>query len=455
MTSPSAPTTVGTAANMNHRFGTIGIYVAPPGAGQSHYLDFYKACGYNYLEFCENGFAIRPDRIPQTHADMAAQITAAQKKGFKVWILLLAGMKQWKGPAPSGSAGTFGVLDTALLEERLARIQEAVRDLRVADGFEFFAGDPGGDPEGRATIRDCMRFAQRVQTIVRENAPKAGFAVNLWAIAEWGGFPSPFTLDFWQKQVALSRAAAEEPGVLGPRCGVVFSLDNYYRSLTLACYANSDATPELYPQADDIGRLRDRGARPIYGWPYFLVDECDDGFITPNNVVTKGQPGAETRYVRAIVDRGRELGLDGMIANAAYVAAEPLNIYAFARMCRAPKLTPEKLLNEYAGIVADGASRAALARVLRFIENHSNWQNSLPPRYRLPDIGPSDVPSAQAAMALLDSVTPRADPPIVLPEPPAAYLRRLQGRLEAIAAGNIGGPPPGFGKPATAPGTGK
>jgi len=439
------------AARGMRRFETIGLYVSPPGREETHYYDFYKGCGYNCLEFCEGGFARRPDLLPAYHAGLTQAIAAAHQRGFKVWILLLAGMRQWKGPAEAGSAGTFSALRTDLLSERLSYIRQAVRQLAVADGFEFFAGDPGGDPEGRSTVKDCIAFAQQVNAIVREEALKAGFAINLWAVAEWAGFPSPFSLEFWQKQVALSKAIVNEPGLLGPECGVVFSLDNYYRSLTLSCYDDAGLQPELYPLASGIRRLRDRGVQPILGWPYFLVDECDDGFITPNNVVTKGQSQSETRYIRAVVDRARELGLGGLVANASFVLAEPLNIYAFGRMCQSPSLTPDALLEEYASLLADRQSVHSLAQVLRFIENHSNWDNSLPQRYRSKPLDCGDITSAAMAQQALAKVLPRAKAPIVLPESPPLYIQRLQRRLEAIAAGNIGGTAP-IVRPKAAPG---
>lgn len=423
---------------------TVGIYVQPPTTEQAHYLDFYRGCGYNYLEFCDTGFGHRPDRLPEYYADLAKAVTDAQKKGFRVWILLLAGMKQWKGPDATGNAGTFSALDTELLKERLSFVRQAVRALKHADGFQFFAGDPGGDPEGKATIADCAAFARSVRAIVREEAPQAGFAVNLWAIAEWAGFPSPFSLTFWQKQVELSQAAIAQPDLLGSDCGVIFSMDNYYRSLTLTTYADAGVKPAPFPQPSDIEALRRRKVSPVYGWPYFLVDECDDGFITPNNVVTKGQAGSETRYIRAIVDHGLRLRLDGLVANASFVAAEALNIYAFGRMCRDPKLTPGAALDEYAGIIADDSSKAALGRVLRFIENNCNWQNSLPKKYRLRDFDTGDLTTAQAAMDLLATVVPRKLTRIVLPEPPEQYLPRLRRRLETIAAGDIGGPSPHY-----------
>jgi hypothetical protein len=132
------------------------------------------------------------------------------------------------------------------------------------------------------------------------------------------------------------------------------------------------------------------------------------------------------------------------VANASSIGriVEPLDIYAFGQMCLRPDLTPDAVLDEYAGIVADERTRATLGRILRFIENHSNWQNSLPPEYRLKDLDSGDVVSAPVALAKLGAIVPREQPPIPLPEPPAQYLKRLQKRLEAIGAGKIGGTSP-------------
>jgi hypothetical protein len=43
------------------------------------------------------------------------------------------------------------------------------------------------------------------------------------------------------------------------------------------------------------------------------------------------------------------------------------------------------------------------------------------------------------ALDLLAQVRPRIHPAIPLTEPPALYLERLKKRLDAIAAGKIGG----------------
>jgi len=427
------------AQGADDQFFTVGIYIGPPKTNDTVTYPFLKGCGYNYLEFCETGFAKRPDTLPTYYAEMNAAIERSHREGFKVWILLLAGMRQWNGPATNGSAGTFSALDQEALSERLQFIEKAVKGLPAADGFEFFAGDPGGDREGRSTVQDCMNFARSVHAIVQRAAPRSGFAVNLWAVAEWAGFPSPFTLEFWRKQVQLSRAVAEEKAMLGPDCGVVFSMDNYYRSLALACYADAAAIPELFPSATDVAALRRKGVNHVLGWPYFLVDEVDDGFIKPNNVASHGQAQAETRYIRRIIDKGREIGLDGLVANSAYITSEALNIYAFGRMCHTPKVSPEAALDEWAGIIADDSTKADLGRVLRFMENHSSWENSLPAAYRLPALPCEQIKNATNAVERLGQVKPRTHPPIPLLETPATYLTRLRRRLDNIAAGKIGG----------------
>jgi len=74
---------------------------------------------------------------------------------------------------------------------------------------------------------------------VKQQAPDAKFAMNLWAVAEWEGFPPTLSLRYWQQEVKLSRAVAEAPDLFGPSCGVSFPLHNYYRSLALSLYSKA------------------------------------------------------------------------------------------------------------------------------------------------------------------------------------------------------------------------
>src|SRR5215471_2051968 len=138
-------------ANSAGGFETIGLYCSlptdPPPKDPRMY-DFYKACGYNYLEFCEAGFRSRPDRLSDYYREMTSAIHLAHERGFRVGIVLLAGMEQWKGPDKTGYSGAFSPLDKAKLEERFANLRQAVSALRSADAFIFLPGDPGGDPKG-------------------------------------------------------------------------------------------------------------------------------------------------------------------------------------------------------------------------------------------------------------------------------------------------------------------
>src|SRR2546430_15576135 len=122
-------------------FQTVGLYASlptdPPPKDPRVY-DFFKACGYNYLEFCEAGFRSRPDLLPEYYKAMSSAITLAHDKGFRVGIVLLAGMEQWTGPDSTLGAsfpGVFSPRDTTKLTERLARLRDAVSHLRDADVF--------------------------------------------------------------------------------------------------------------------------------------------------------------------------------------------------------------------------------------------------------------------------------------------------------------------------------
>src|SRR5215469_5658097 len=86
-------------------FETIGLYCSlptdPPPKDPKMY-EFFKACGYNYLEFCEAGFRSRADLLRDYYKEMSRAINQAHEKGFRVGIVLLAGMKQGGVPTSLG-----------------------------------------------------------------------------------------------------------------------------------------------------------------------------------------------------------------------------------------------------------------------------------------------------------------------------------------------------------------
>lgn len=178
-------------------------------------------------------------------------------------------------------------------------------------------------------------------------------------------------------------------------------------------------------------RTRSRGAQRLWGWPYFVTDECDDGY-------KGGLPGvtqAETRYIRQVIAAGRELELDGMIANAMAenVFAECLNLYAFARFCRDSTVTPEQVILDFANALAEPASAPQLAEALRYIENQSSWQAGQPAPHRLPNFDTGAGRTPQDALAALARVTLHQTSALPLPRSAAEYLGNLRTRLHALA----------------------
>jgi hypothetical protein len=411
-------------------FETVGLYTDFGSVSEA--LPFLKSCGYNALEFCDASTLMPPAVGPSHHRRMVEGLRLARGQGMRVYIILLSNVGPMiKGDEPL-EALHFSARDTTQMQARLDAIAREVRQLREADGFCFFSGDPGGDPSKRSDLRDCLAMGRKVQAIVAREAPKAEFIFNTWAIAAWAKWPSPMTVEFWEKETELTAQVVAEPGLIGQQVGIELPLHNYYRPLALRCFADAGKKPQLFPSRAEVDDLRKRGARRLWAWPYFLLDECDDG----DTGRSWGLAQSETRYIRKIIDHARELGLNGVMGNLSWksLQSEVLNTYAFARMARDGALTPEQVIREFAGLIADDATAADLASVLAFLENHSTWQAALPRKARLADLPCGDLDSPAKAMARLQRVKPRAGAAIPMPVKPAAYVEKLAERLRVLAS---------------------
>jgi hypothetical protein len=416
---------------------TVGLYIYPPAPGKEIRYDFIKQCGYNYLEFCDGSFGLRPGLHKGYFDNMNKSIDEAHQRGMKVGILILSGTKQWQGPADvqSGWPPAISPKNKEAVKERLFYIEKAVAALNKADRFIFFAGDPGGDPNKTSDIYDFINIASEVKKIVNKTAPNSAFMINLWAIAEWENFPLCFVIDFWLQQVSLAKTVINNGQSLWPGTDVEFPIDNYYRSLALYCYDGEGIDNiELYPTSADIKSLHDRGTKDVWAWPYFLLDECDEEYL-PNKLTT-GQTQSETRYVKKLVDTARSIGLNGLVANATMgesVESEQINVFAFARMCNDPGLDPEQVINEYAGYIADSDTKNVLAEIIKYIENRSSWHTGLPKQHRVASLTcVYDKLKPKTVIKELIKVVPNKNPGLVLPEPPEKLLSRLKQRLEKM-----------------------
>ncbi len=449
------------------RFETVGLYVWKDSPDQHA---FWKACGINTLQFCDTHWSIRaePEAVGEVdrssdgvlndyYRRFADGIANATRSGFRTDVILFSNIAQWTGPEerePTGTGVLFDPRDRQALEARLQAIARAVRALKKADGFTFFGGDPGGAvraPFGPLPAAEWIHMAREVRKIVKRKAPRAHFSVNPWAIAHWQ-YPmlSCFTAEWWIREDQLTQQILEAPDLIGPDCGVQIAAHAYYRPLALRMLSQEKSDPSdasdpsdssdkpdrpnpPFPDALHIRALLDRGTQHVWAWPYFLLDEADDGDFGPEGRVTQSVQIA-TRYIHRHLARMRQLGFNGIIGNWSYAGYLPaaVNTYAFGRFARDARATPERVLDEYARCLADEASWRDLAQVLRFVENSSTWERKLPPENRLPHLT-CDLKSVEEARHALNRVVPRAKPLFALPEPARGFLSRLARRLESRA----------------------
>lgn len=422
-------------SNKKSGFDTVGLYIWTDTPDQHA---FWKSCGINTLQFCDLGWCRNLNLHDSYYKGMAAGIDKAKKDGFKTNVLLFANIRQWKGPQdlePSGIGTKFHPSDEAAMQERLMFLAKTVKALHNADSFSFLGGDPGGVPSdlGPATVQDWITMAKRVHEVVKREAPHAVFNVNPWAITMWQ-YPDLGcgSSEWWLKETELTKIIINEKDFIGSKIGVELAGHNYYRAMALRNYSRDGINPEPFPTADDVKMLKNKGTTRIWAWPYFLLDEADDGDVGPDGSILP-LPQSETRYIYKLVSEMRAIGMTGIMGSwsyAGYLAKAP-NTYAFGRFCNDPDATPAMVIDEYAKCVADDSTWASLAQILRFIENNSNWQRKLPKERQLPNYE-CNIQSADMALAKLARIVPRDKPLFALPEPAPKYLSRLKERLELI-----------------------
>lgn len=411
-------------------FQTVGVYLWPSWKRETvHDFEFWKASGYNTVFFLVTGISFVPPAIRDTNLVAYRQrIEDAQQAGFKVGIVLLSNI--------SKTGHSYDPRDEQQMSWRLDDIKLIIERLPIANSITFFAGDPGGatsklGPEG---VGYFWQMALKVRDMAEQYAPHALFNVNTWAITHWDDVNiSPFSVDFWEKETQYSKALLANSDFTG--MGVEFPLHNYYRSLALHEYAKAGLEPEKYPTKQDVSDLQARGINRQWAWPYFLIDEVDDGYT--GYLISKVHPTqSETRYIHDVVSVSRQLGLNGMVVNAALDSlgfqTEALNVYALGRMCSDASLTPEQAISDFAGLLADADTKHVLAEVLMFVENHSTWEASIPPSFRIPAFD-SVYEHANAALDALAYVKPNTELHFPLPDDVQTYLQRVRSRLLDIA----------------------
>lgn len=411
---------------------TIGLYAFHP-AQPKHYK-FWKACGYNLLQFIDNVIAdsVSKESHDKYYRELDKGIADAQKAGFKVSILILSNLSSL-----SPSSEVFNPMDEYAMKKRLGQIELTIKRLARADVFSFFGGDPGGSPIelGEKGVHTWMNMSRKVHEMVERDAPGAAYNANIWAVTHWDFMNiNPFYTGFWDKEVAYGKMIVADKSFIGPDCGIEFPLHNYYRSLAFKAYADVSRTPEPYPVKADIAALKSRGVKRMWGWAHFLIDEVDDGYT--GYAGSKLHPTqAETRYLHRIVNDARTIGLNGILSftDGPGSEIEAMNVFAFGKFCLDGSITPEAAILQFSSYITDSKSTKALAQVISFIENHSTWEASIPERFRIKSLG-CDLNNAAEALRVLEHIKPNSKPTFPIPEPATNYLKRLKSRLVDIQA---------------------
>ncbi|MBR7093069.1 MAG: hypothetical protein IKI50_07830 [Clostridia bacterium] len=415
---------------------TVGLYIWE--ANPSQY-EFWKALGINTLQLCDRGWYYNANdfSLRSYLRKMADGVASAKQAGFKVYVILFSNIEQYKGPypkEPTGIGTKFHPDDQAAMEDRLYYLKMSVEAMKEADGFTIFAGDPGGIPNtlGEGDVYDYINFCRQAADMIHETVPQAEININPWAVTMYETpNRSAMTAAFWLRETELTKIIMEEDDLLGESLGLELACHDYYRPLVLRQYFQTQTIPEqMFPTKDDITAVLNKGVRRMWAWPYFLLDEADDGDKGVNNTTL---PQIESRYIVDYVQRVRQVGVNGAIGSWSWggYKAKMLNTYAFARACHDATVTAEQILGEFAQAIATPDTRAALTEVLKYVENDSNHQKKLPVVFRKPNFECS-LFEADEALALLETVQPNTNNQFPLAYSPKEYLKDLKARVELM-----------------------
>lgn len=413
------------------QLSTVGLFAFHP-AQERHYK-FWKACGYNTIQFIDIAISLPKEERKDFYVRIRKGIDDAKKAGLKVGIIIQSNIL----PYPKNWWDTYDLDNQDSISERLSDITIGARALNNADFFSFFGGDPGGSTRvyGPAGIDRWMEMSRKVQAIVKKEAPRAFYNANMWAITHWDYIQiSPYTANFWEKEVAYGKKVIADKTFINADCGVEFPVHNYYRSLAYKAYADENKQPELFPIASDVNQLRKNGVKRMWGWAHFIIDEVDDGYTGYSG--KKGHPSqAETRSIHHLINGVRDAGLNGIFSfvDGPGSEIETMNVYAFGRFCTDPSLTPEKAIDDFSAILADKQSWQTLAQVIRFIDNNSTWEASIPALYQQKKFD-CKLKDATQALHAMETVKANPNPSFPLPDDAVNYFNKLKSRLEDIQA---------------------
>lgn len=384
---------------------------------------YLKFCGYNALELLDGSFS-KPDSKLNSYYQQARQdVEKAHQHGLKVYIILLTNESR-RLNLNKANENEYAVLfnpttEPAVYQQRLKEVQQAIdKGFHAADGFEVFAGDPGGCVGKGCDLDQFLHFAKAYNEMVKKLGTGAEVALNEWAVGNWGGSLG-VAVDFWDADTKLSEEVVDRKVPFGD----AINLDgaDLYRFLVFQLYAKAGLPVPNFPTQETVDAIHSQGKR-AYLWPYFIVDDDSSRAMTFNKV------HFEVRYIRQLAQKVRSMGFDGTFANACNPEPQMANIYAYGQLSRNPDEAVPAILRDFAALIAQPGNVDQLTDVFTFMENNSWWDSQMPARYRLKPI-PCKITNYGEALGALNKVVPLAKTSAPLLITPKDYLALVRASL--------------------------
>jgi len=388
---------------------------------------YAKFAGYNTVEILDHSFALSDAQMANYLAGTPALIDTIHNYGLQVYVILLT--NESRNLNVRNIASNLGLNDYQVLfnpvtqpaefNQRITDVRQAVHTgFAAADGFEVFAGDPGGCVGSGCEVDQYIRFAKNFASIVRELGTPAEVTWNTWAIANWG-VTLGVGLDFWDAETSLSKGIIA--GDLSYSDAITLPGHNFYRFLTLQLYTQAGREVPNWPDRTAIDLIKSKGKR-AYLWPHFIVD--DD----PARPQTWQKMHFEVRYLQNPARKVRDLGMNGVFVNCYNCPIQMGNIYAYGQLTKDPDKSPQEILKDFATLVAQPSGVDQLTQVFIFMENHSWWGHQMPAQYQLPSL-PGTLTTYDDAIAALNQVMPLSTSSAPLLMNPRDYLTAVGSTL--------------------------
>jgi hypothetical protein len=400
-------------------------------------IRWLHACGLNAVEFAT---MLEFNRLPSTAmekqkiADRLKILEVAHQLGMQFGYLLTNTVRSTVPPQeePGNQLGNRAETLCPRLpgnfEKTIAIPKFYMETYRQADFFEEFAADWGGCNCGVCGVPEYLRYVRALGERLAQVNPKATLYADTWCISFWNKEPlAQGWKGMFDREISGSRAVIAALPDLPKNVGVALPSHHLYRPLAFTEYGGRRKTPPFPTQAD-VRQVR--GAkRKLLAWPHFVMD--DDAYRAPS----WGIVHSEVRYLQALLQALRAAGIDSVIGNLYLPLLQISNTFAYGRLLQNPEADPRAILKDFARLLVHRDDVEALTEILVWLENHSYWQQQMPPDGRLPDL-PGGLNRAEA-IRYAAALRPNVKPSLPLPFAPERWLqdlRRSLGRMEWAAA---------------------